>query len=625
MTSAKSAPHAERALAVDGARTRGQPSSRAIGTMLRPEAPPPATSVTVARVDSLHDRDLPDRSDDVLGRDRQRRVRRLVDTHSERCRDRFLDDGVGGVRVERQPAPEEVAGVDPAEHDRGIGDGGLRTAAAIADRARIRAGALWPDPEQSARVDPDDRAAARADRLDVDRPDAGDVTDPASAKPRLGCVRDLPARDQAHVERGAPGVADDQVGRSGFFLLHPGLRTDVGKGGNRSHRRSGADRVDRTLDDLLGAPGAAERRGDEDVAAQPGFAEVRLQRAQIALHQRLQRRVDCRGGSAAVLADDRVQTVRERERRSRPFALDQLGDAELVGGIDDRPEEADGDCLRPEGAGRRDRRQDATLVERDEDVPLGIDPLPELERQPARDIRGRILVLPKRVELPALAQQQHVGEALGREERGAGRLALDDRVRRPGRAVGEDLRTGEQLGDRHAERGCELRKALLDALERSLDVRRRLGQQQRAVLVGDDDIRERPPGVHGDAKPHQPAAFTRSELPIPMVMPPTTDGPGAIIGQDTLPIKSTCGTPGLAVEDNHAVGGYRDLASRSSHPFLLCPRKEIRLGRRPRGEPAIAATTRARRCQPDRRQRRPDDAGTDSVRGKEPAWRRASI
>ena len=44
--SAKSAPHAESALAIDGTSTRRQPSSRAIGTMLRPEAPPPATIVT---------------------------------------------------------------------------------------------------------------------------------------------------------------------------------------------------------------------------------------------------------------------------------------------------------------------------------------------------------------------------------------------------------------------------------------------------------------------------------------------------------------------------------------------------------------------------------------------------
>ena len=144
--------------------------------------------------------------------------------------------------------------------------------------------------------------------------------------------------------------------------------------------------------------------------------------------------------------------------------------------------------------------------------------------------------MPKRVELPALAEQQDVREALGREERGAGRHTLDDRVRRPGRAVGEDLRARKQLGDRQAERGRELRQALLDALERPRDIRRRLGQQQLAVLVGDDDVGESPAGVDGDAKPHQSAAFTRSELSIRWSCRPASDGLRAIIGQDPAPI-----------------------------------------------------------------------------------------
>ena len=90
--------------------------------------------------------------------------------------------------------------------------------------------------------------------------------------------------------------------------------------------------------------------------------------------------------------------------------------------------------------------------------------------------------------------------------------------------------------DRQAERGRELRQALLDALERPRDIRRRLGQQQLAVLVGDDDVGERPAGVDGDAKPHQSAAFTRSELSIRWSCRPASDGLRAIIGQDPVPI-----------------------------------------------------------------------------------------
>ena len=53
----------------------------------------------------------------------------------------------------------------------------------------------------------------------------------------------------------------------------------------------------------------------------------------------------------------------------------------------------------------------------------------------ARTLKNRVTnytqvaKLPKRLQLPALAEQQHVREPLRREERGARRSALDDRVR----------------------------------------------------------------------------------------------------------------------------------------------------------------------------------------------------
>ena len=46
---------------------------------------------------------------------------------------------------------------------------GLRAAAAVAGRAGLRARALRADAQEAAGVDPGDRAAARADRLDVDQ------------------------------------------------------------------------------------------------------------------------------------------------------------------------------------------------------------------------------------------------------------------------------------------------------------------------------------------------------------------------------------------------------------------------------------------------------------------------
>ncbi len=117
------------------------------------------------------------------------------------------------VGVELQPSAEEVVGVDPAEHDGSVGDGGARAAEPVAGRPRVGPRAARADAEQSPGVDPDDRAAAGADRLHVHGADARDVADPAPAEPGLRRVVDLAARDEADVERRAAGVADDQLVR----------------------------------------------------------------------------------------------------------------------------------------------------------------------------------------------------------------------------------------------------------------------------------------------------------------------------------------------------------------------------------------------------------------------------
>ena len=54
-------------------------------------------------------------------------------------------------------AAEEIVGIEPAEHDVGVGDGRLGAAAAIADRAGIGARAVRADLERADVVDPGDR------------------------------------------------------------------------------------------------------------------------------------------------------------------------------------------------------------------------------------------------------------------------------------------------------------------------------------------------------------------------------------------------------------------------------------------------------------------------------------
>ena len=104
-------------------------------------------------------------------------------------------------------AAEEVVGVEAAEHDVGVGERGLLAAAAVAGGARIGAGALRPDLQEPAGVDPADRAAAGADRLrahgrDGDRQAELDLVLRREQRGAVDEQADVAARP-AHVEHDA--------------------------------------------------------------------------------------------------------------------------------------------------------------------------------------------------------------------------------------------------------------------------------------------------------------------------------------------------------------------------------------------------------------------------------------
>jgi hypothetical protein len=245
------------------------------------------------------------------------------------------------------------------------------------------------------------------------------------------------------------------------------------------------------------------------VPPEPGVPQIALQVPQVLLHQRLQRGVDRGRGSASVLTDDRVQLVRQREGKTGPPLGEKLADAELMPGVDRRPEQADGDRLGPEPARLGDRLLDACLVERAEDVAFRVDSLPDLEREKAGDVRRTVRNLTEGLELAALAQEQDVGKAFGGEEGGAGRLSLHDRVRRPRRAVGQHVGPGEQLRDGETELGSYLLEPLPDRVVRTLPGGRRLADPERSRLVRDDDVGEGAARVDRDPVAHHRSNSSR--------------------------------------------------------------------------------------------------------------------
>ena len=133
------------------------------------------------------------------------------------------DRALGRLDIERfQLAADRPLRIDAAEHDLGVGQRRPGVALAVAHRPRHRAGALRADLQQAAAVDRGDRAAAGADRRDLDHRRADDE---AEVDGGLRRERSLAAGDHRNIERRAAEVAGDEVVEA----------RGLGDGGARDH------------------------------------------------------------------------------------------------------------------------------------------------------------------------------------------------------------------------------------------------------------------------------------------------------------------------------------------------------------------------------------------------------
>ena len=122
-------------------------------------------------------------------------------------------------------AAEEIVAAEIAEHQVAVGDGRHVAAAAVAGRARHRAGALRPDLQLAEAVDPGDGAAAGAHRVDVHHRhrDVAALDLAAAGDERLAVL------DQRDVAGGAAHVEGDDV-------LEAGHAAGIGAGGDAAGR-----------------------------------------------------------------------------------------------------------------------------------------------------------------------------------------------------------------------------------------------------------------------------------------------------------------------------------------------------------------------------------------------------
>ena len=442
----------------------------------------------LAWIEALLDRHLPHQVGHLELDDAHRAGGCLDRGHPERLGD-APERPLGRLAIQRHLAAEEVVRVVAAEQEVRIRDRRPDASTPVARRAGVGTGALWTDPERPRLlVHPDDRAAARADRLDQQARHVERVL----VDDRLGRRDRLTVVKQPDVEARAAHVAGDhfRVPEHICEELRPGDSPD----------RPGANREERRLCHLGSRHDTARRLHDQQRLLVATLARRVVEPLHVPRCRRPDVAVDrsrCRSLVLARLRDQLVRTTDEQVGRQLPH---DLLHAALVVAVDEAPEEADGDPFDAFSDELRDRPARLLLVERQEDVPRPVDALRNLLDQLGRNDRIGLAV-PRDVEqlldreargAPIRAHHdQRIAVTSGRDQPRLGPAHLHEHVRPDGCPVQEQLDLAEHL--RRAEtalgrrRGDRVEESLGEVLWRGRNLRKR----DRASVVNEHAVGER--------------------------------------------------------------------------------------------------------------------------------------
>ena len=405
----------------------------------------------VARVGAEGEGDHADRTGHRGVGELHDRLRRFVGGEAQRFAKAFgedLFDGLQGDAALDGKAP----GVEPAEEEVGVGNRGFGPAPAIADGARVGAGALRADFEEAGGVDARDGAAAGADGAHVDHGhvDRHGVLD-------LDLVRDgrFGAAHQRHVGRGAAHVVGQQIG-------HPGDAAGIG-GGHHARGGAGHDGLCRLARHETGGDHAAIAVHHQHVAVVPALGEAFGEAAEVAVEDGLDAGVD--GGRDATLEFTGFlqDGVAEGDVAVGPDLGQHGAGALFMGGVGVGMEEVDNDGLAPGVEQGLRGGAHGVFVKRGDDGAGGIDPFRHFEAQVAGDEGRELAGHAVGLRPGAAAKFEHVAETLRGDEARAAELAFENGVCGGRGAVHDEVEGGEVAfggGERvhHAE-GLVFRRA----------------------------------------------------------------------------------------------------------------------------------------------------------------------
>ena len=263
-------------------------------------------------------------------------TRRMPSAHSsgsrlEAVRER-LDRGFGGIAVERDVAAQRRPGGQQAEQQVGVGDRRLGAAVAVAGGPGPGARGARAGAQGAARVAPADRAAARADGVDVEHRQR----DRAPADLAPGRLAHGAAEDHADVAGGAAHVEAQRVG-----LARGGRGPGRAGGAARRPGEHGQRGVVARVGGARQPAGGLHHRG----LGQPGLARALDEPAQIGAQQRGEGGVDLGRGGALELAESADRLVGERDVHVRQALRQGLADRGLVLRVAVGVQQADRDGL----------------------------------------------------------------------------------------------------------------------------------------------------------------------------------------------------------------------------------------------------------------------------------------
>ena len=293
-----------------------------------------------------------------------------------------LERAFGGRNVELHLAAEKALGVEPAEHQIGVGHRRLGAAEAVAGRSGRGARALRADAQRAV-VDARDRAAAGADFENVHHRDLHRQRLLVAADQRRAGGQRLAVVDDAGFGGGAAHVERDRV----VDAEHPAQRLRA----DHARRRSGFQHAHALALRLFGLVESAGRLHDQKRAGKAGRAHVRVDLADVAADFWADIGVGGNRRAALELAVLLRQFVRGGHEQLRVIFFQNCLRAPLVIGIGVAIEKEDGAGFDAQPFELLAERGDFALVERRIDLAVGQHALVHLEAQRPLDQRHVLL------------------------------------------------------------------------------------------------------------------------------------------------------------------------------------------------------------------------------------------